>query len=169
MNSPHVLRKLLYGGLGLLLICAPGGAVWAQDAQYWTNQYGNRARLLAGAVIGSSTDLAAVYYNPGALSLLENPELLLSANVFQYTHYNLQLADSEMTDLSSSQVGGAPSLFAGEIKFGFLGKMRFGCFQDIGSRSLPVSSRILPVHLPSLIVCSYGCPLPQNRAAIVSA
>ena len=126
MNSSHGLRKLLVGGLGLLLICASGGAAWAQDAQYWTNQYGNRARLLAGAVIGSSTDLASVYYNPGALALVENPELLLSANVFQYTHYTLQLADSEMTDLSSSRMGGAPSLFAGEIKFGFLGKMRFG-------------------------------------------
>ncbi len=126
MNSPHVLRKLLVVGLGLLLICAGGGAAWAQDAQYWTNQYGNRARLLSGAVIGSSTDLSSVYYNPGALALVENPELLLSANVFQYTRYTLQLADSEMTDLSSSRVGGAPSLFAGEIKFGFLGQTRFG-------------------------------------------
>jgi hypothetical protein len=126
MNSPHVLSKLLFVGLGLLLICAPGDEAWAQDAQYWTDQYGNRARLLAGAVIGSSTDLASVYYNPGALALVKNPELLLSANVFQYTHYTLQLEDSEMTDLSSSLVGGAPSLFAGEIKFGFLGKMRFG-------------------------------------------
>jgi len=126
MNSPHVLRKLLFGGLGLLLICAPGDTAWAQDAQYWTNQYGNRARLLAGAVIGSSTDLASVYYNPGALALVENPELLLSANVLQYTRYTLQLANSDMSDLSSSQVGVAPSLFAGEIKFGFLGKMRFG-------------------------------------------
>ena len=126
MNSPHVLRKLLFGGLGLLLICAPGDTAWAQDAQYWTNQYGNRARLLAGAVIGSSTDLASVYYNPGALALVENPELLLSANVFQYTRYTLQLTDSDMTDLSSSRTGGAPSIFAGEIKFGFLGQTRFG-------------------------------------------
>jgi hypothetical protein len=41
------------------------GPATAQDSQWWTNQYGNRARLLGGAVIGSARDLSAVYYNPG--------------------------------------------------------------------------------------------------------
>ncbi|MEE9578502.1 MAG: hypothetical protein V3W24_02925, partial [Gemmatimonadota bacterium] len=49
----------------------------AQDAHYWTTQYGNRSRLLAGAVIGSVDDVSSVFYNPGALALLEKPELLL--------------------------------------------------------------------------------------------
>lgn len=98
----------------------------AQDAHYWTEQYGNRPRLLAGAVIGSSTDLASVYYNPGALALVENPELLLSANVYQYTDYSLKTDDDLFQNLDQGRVGAAPSLFAGEIKFGFLGQTRFG-------------------------------------------
>ena len=37
-----------------------------QDSHYWTNQYGTRATLLGGAVIGSVLDLSGTYYNPGA-------------------------------------------------------------------------------------------------------
>jgi hypothetical protein len=106
------------------ILASPGSAA-PQDAQYWTNQYGNRARLLAGSVIGSSSDLASVYYNPGALALVENPELLLAGNVFEYTRYRVDVASLPSSDLGSSRIGGAPSLFAGELKLRFLGNDRF--------------------------------------------
>jgi hypothetical protein len=106
------------------VLASPGSAL-SQDAQYWTNQYGNRARLLAGSVIGSSSDLASVYYNPGALALVENPELLLAGNVFEYTQYRVDVASIPSSDLGSSKIGGAPSLFAGELKLPFLGSDRF--------------------------------------------
>jgi hypothetical protein len=79
-----------------------------QDAQYWTNQYGNRARLLAGAVIGSSDDLAAV-----------------AANIVQYTSYAVDIEGAEGSNIGSTKLGSAPSLFAGEINFKFLGNSRF--------------------------------------------
>jgi hypothetical protein len=47
------------------LIAALPGAAAAQDAQYWTYQYGTRANLLGGAVVGSVVDVSATYYNPG--------------------------------------------------------------------------------------------------------
>ena len=34
----------------------------AQDNHYWTTQFGNRARLLGGAVVGSATDLSALIF-----------------------------------------------------------------------------------------------------------
>ena len=41
----------------LLAICLVfTGVAAAQDAHYWNKQYGNRAYLLGGAVIGSSND-----------------------------------------------------------------------------------------------------------------
>jgi hypothetical protein len=106
------------------VLASPYSAL-SQDAQYWTNQYGNRARLLAGSVIGSSSDLASVYYNPGALALVENPELLLTGNVFEYTRYRVDIASLPASNLGSSRIGGAPSLFAGELKLPFLGDGRF--------------------------------------------
>ena len=63
-----------------VLLAAPAVA---QDSQWWTNQYGNRARLLGGAVIGSSRDLSAVYYNPGGLAVVDEPDALLTGYVFE--------------------------------------------------------------------------------------
>ena len=56
--------------------------VYAQDTNFWTQQYGTRSTLLGGAVIGSVDDLAAVYYNPGLFAMLESPGFILSAKVY---------------------------------------------------------------------------------------
>lgn len=96
----------------------------AQDSQWWTNQYGNRARLLGGAVIGSSRDLSAVYYNPGGLAIVEEPDALLTGYVFELD--NIKYADVlfESTELSSTGFDAVAGLIAGQIPFGFLGDSR---------------------------------------------
>jgi hypothetical protein len=110
------------------LLCAAGCLLPAlargQDTNYWTEQYGNRARLLGGAVIGSADDLSAVYYNPGALALVDNAQLLLAGNVVQFERLKVDDSLGPGEDLSSSSFGGAPSLFAGELRLGFLGRSR---------------------------------------------
>ncbi len=86
----------------------------AQDAHYWTDQFGNRARLLGGAVVGSVRDLSATYYNPGSLALVPTAELLLAGNVISYTRYDATTGPQQ-EKLSSSTFGLSPSLFAGEV------------------------------------------------------
>lgn len=98
----------------------------AQDSQYWTIQYGNRARLLGGTVVGSATDLSAVYYNPGLLALAGESELILAGTVYQVTNITVKDALGDDRDLKWNTAGGVPSLFAGEFKFGFLGNTRLG-------------------------------------------
>jgi hypothetical protein len=98
----------------------------AQDNHYWTTQFGNRARLLGGAVVGSATDLSALYYNPGALALVAKPELLLSGTVFQYESFGIANALGPGANLSDSGFALVPSLFAGEIQFAGLGENRIG-------------------------------------------
>jgi len=118
------VRRLTAVSTGLwigLTLVAPAAA---QDGQYWTNQVGNRARLLGGAVVGESTDLSSVYYNPGGLSLNRQPELLLSGNVVEYSKYTVEDADIDGGDLSRSSLRGTASLFAGELRPSFLGKHR---------------------------------------------
>jgi len=103
------------------LALASPAPVAAQDSQWWTNQYGNRARLLGGAVIGSSRDLSAVYYNPGGLALVEQPEALLTGFVFELdnlTYKGLLVPGSEVSSTRFTVVAG---LIAGQIRFGFLG------------------------------------------------
>ncbi len=57
--------------------------VVAQDAHYWTNQFGPKASLLGGAVIGSVDDISGTYYNPGALSIGTDLSFAVSANVLE--------------------------------------------------------------------------------------
>ncbi|MFQ5582925.1 MAG: long-chain fatty acid transport protein, partial [Calditrichia bacterium] len=65
-----LLIKILF----ILTVCLS-----AQDANYWTNQYGARANLLGGAVVGSVVDLSGTFYNPGALPFLKNTDFILAA------------------------------------------------------------------------------------------
>ncbi len=137
----------------LLWLAAPRVAS-AQDSNYWTIQYGNRARLLGGSAVGSASDLSAVYYNPGRLALVERPELLLSGTVFELTTIDLTQRESSRA-LSASRFALSPSLFAGELRFGFLGNSRLaysfltrqqsgfdlrGFSADTGSSGLGLSS-----------------------------
>lgn len=48
------------------------------DAHYWTHQFGAKGLLLNGAVIASTEDETAVFYNPGAMSGEDDFSLSLS-------------------------------------------------------------------------------------------
>lgn len=96
--------------------------VLAQSEHYWTSQFGNRSRLLGGAVIGGVNDLSAAFYNPGALALLDEPQFLLSGNVYQYTSIQVRDGLGAGRDLGAQRVVGLAPLFAGRINFKFLGK-----------------------------------------------
>jgi hypothetical protein len=93
----------------------------AQDSHYWTQQYGNEARLMGGAVVGSTRDLSAVFYNPGRLALVDRPEFVIAGNVFQYGVTTVK-GDDSGRGASSSRFALSPSLLAGELRLGFLGE-----------------------------------------------
>jgi len=101
-------------------------ALRAQDAHYWTNQYGTRATLLGGAVIGSVLDLSGTYYNPGGMSLIEDPQTLMAAKVLQYPRVSLVGEDRGSIHLNSANFGPAPSLIAGSFRVRGLRKHWFG-------------------------------------------
>ena len=104
-----------------VLLAAPAVA---QDSQWWTNQYGNRARLLGGAVIGSSRDLSAVYYNPGGLAVVDEPDALLTGYVFELDNIKYTDVLFKDTELSSTRFDAVAGLIAGQIPFNFLGDSR---------------------------------------------
>ena len=71
----------------LLLLIVPGFAI-SQDYQYWSEQFGARASLMAGAMIANPQDNTAVFYNPAALGMLESSSISVNATVYkaQLTH-----------------------------------------------------------------------------------
>jgi len=99
--------------LALLAISTP---VRGQDAHYWTNHFGNRARLLGGSIIGSVEDISAVYYNPGALSLIEKPEVLIAGRVFEFTSFTVKDPGSKESQVTQTRPTLVPSLFGGSHK-----------------------------------------------------
>ena len=112
--------------LAVLSLLALAPLSYAQDSHYWTSQYGTRATLLGGAVIGSVLDLSATYYNPGGLSLIEKPGRLMAAKVMQYPRVALVGGSAESVSLHSFSPGPAPSLIAGTIRLRGLRRHLFG-------------------------------------------
>jgi len=94
----------------------------AQDAHYWTNQFGQTASLLGGAVIGSADDISATFYNPGALSIDTDLSFAVSANVLEMSSVTLEDGGGSGVDLSSNKTGFRPSLVAGTFTRNLFGK-----------------------------------------------
>jgi hypothetical protein len=97
-----------------------------QDAHYWTNQYGTRGNLLGGAVVGSVVDISAVYYNPGAVALIEEPDLVATSKVFEASDVSIRGSGDLDLQLSDLNLGVAPGYFAGLMPFKFLGNHVLG-------------------------------------------
>ena len=97
--------------LALLTLAHPARA---QDAHYWSIQYGPVGQLVGGQLIGGASDLSATYYNPGALALRNESSYLLSTESFQWEALSVHPAPGlAVFDASSSRFGAAPSLLAG--------------------------------------------------------
>jgi hypothetical protein len=111
-------------GWGLAFGMLLGTSALAQDAHYTTRQFGNRAWLLGGAFVGNPDDISAVYYNPGALGLLSAPELELTGSVYELTRIRVVDGLGPGTDLTSANLSALPSLVAGSLRLGFLGKSK---------------------------------------------
>ncbi len=107
----------------------------AQDANYWSHQYGAYSILLGGTVIGSVSDLASTYYNPGRLVLSDTSTFLITANAYQLSTLRVEDTIGEDRDAVNSTVGVAPNLVAG---------------------NLPVNNFIRPSRMAYSIVQRYG-------------
>jgi hypothetical protein len=99
---------------------------FTQDSHYWTYQYGTRAFLLGGMVIGSVLDISGIYYNPGGLSLLADPETLLASKAFHWPHYTFEKIGDTEKKITSSTFDNAPGIVAGLVKFPWLKDHRIG-------------------------------------------
>lgn len=102
----------LLAAAALVTLAPPAGA---QDAHYWTLQYGPRSSLLGGAVIGSVDDVSGTFYNPGAVARATDLAFAVSADVFEYTRIALEDGGGNGVDLGTAKSGLRPSLVAGTI------------------------------------------------------
>jgi hypothetical protein len=111
--------KQVFSATFFLVICMFS---YGQDSHYWNIQYGTKATLLGGTVIGSVTDLSATYYNPGALSLFTDQKVILSAKVYQIEKIKIQNGAGTNKDLDYTSITPAPSFVAINIKIDSTGR-----------------------------------------------
>ncbi len=106
--------------LPALLALVLAGDLAAQDANYWTYQYGTRANLLSGAVVGSVVDLGAAFYNPGALTLIKDPDIISTQKVLELSNVTFRPDVGFELDFNDLRLDLAPGYVAGILPFRFL-------------------------------------------------
>ncbi|MCB9892840.1 MAG: hypothetical protein H6839_00155 [Planctomycetes bacterium] len=102
----------------LIALCLCAGALSAQDNHYWTHQFGTRASLMGGALIGGVDDTSAVYYNPGRLGWISNDSLKVSANGYQLATLTVKDGVGKGKDFTSTQGDIVPLSASGVFLFG---------------------------------------------------
>ena len=106
-----------------VVLLALGAPAAAQDSQYWDIQYGPVGQLLHGQVVGSTRDLSATYYNPGGLSLGEDPDFLLSVQAFKRQNVTTTpLEGGEFLNVSDTEWGTFPGFVAFAFPESWLGE-----------------------------------------------
>ncbi len=80
------------------------------DAHYWTHQFGAKGLLLNGAVIASTEDETAVFYNPGAMTSDDDFNLSLSFLTPSYSLLNTKNFLGNGNTITDKNLGFAPGL-----------------------------------------------------------
>ena len=101
----------MYKKFSILIIIIYLPLLNAQDAHYWTNQYGTDAQLLGGLVVGSVNDLSSTFYNPGAVSLTTDERLILSTDAVEFIRVEVD-EGLESDNPGSTQTRPTPGIFA---------------------------------------------------------
>jgi hypothetical protein len=113
MNFPVWIRIFSFRIMVMIFFASGSfGSLRAQDTQYWFNQYGTKAALLGGLVVGSVSDLSAAYYNPGILPFVREKLMVQSSNAVKT--YGILVGDAIFPedDFLYLNAGFSPGLFA---------------------------------------------------------
>lgn len=125
---------MLRFGLSVIALLATLTPARGQDSNYWTHHFGNRARLLGGSIIGSVEDISAVYYNPGALSLIEGPEVLIAGRVFEFTSFTIKDPNLKEVRITQTRPRLVPSLFGGSHRINSTNRLAYSILTRYDSR-----------------------------------
>jgi hypothetical protein len=141
------MRKAAPVALVLAVLLVPSRGA-AQDAHYWTYGYGPVGQLTEGALIGGVGDLSAVYYNPAALALIEEPRFVFGLTSIELASIEAPDAAGRNLDFDSLVFDIVPSMVAGHIgsnhgqtdHFAFAFLSRHDTDWDLGFSDVRVSS-----------------------------
>ena len=83
-----------------------------QETHYWFHNFGAVSSLKGGIETGGIRNVAAIYYNPGALAFIDGEYFEGQADVFSIDILDIENAGGEMVDLEYFSGDVAPSIVA---------------------------------------------------------
>lgn len=119
------MRRQLVAVIGILVVFGTN-MVLAQEMNYNTFQVGSRSALMGGAVVGGVRDTSATFYNPAALSFVENSSISVSANAFRFGKVTLEDALGPGEDATTTLLDPIPLLISGMLRFQSAPNWAFG-------------------------------------------
>jgi hypothetical protein len=99
----------------LAAVCVSWAPAAAQDAHYWNYGYGPIGQLTEGALVGGVGDLSAVFYNPAACALLDEPRIVLTLNSVELASIDVPGAAGEGLDVDQLIFDIVPAMVAGHV------------------------------------------------------
>ena len=100
----------------LLLMVSQSFRLVAQESNYSNYEVGSKATMLGGSVVAGVNNISAVFYNPGALSFIENSSLTLETSTLFAGSLNIENGAGNDINIKSSFFDVIPSLFGGIVK-----------------------------------------------------
>ena len=102
--------KLQKGVLILILLLSI--TLTGQETHYWFHNFGAVSSLKGGIETGGIRNVAAIYYNPGALAFIDGEYFEGQADVFSIDILEIENAGGELVDLEYFSGDVAPSIVA---------------------------------------------------------
>jgi hypothetical protein len=87
----------------------------AQDANYWSSNYGPGGFFSPGAVIANNKDSGVMFYNPALLAYTNKNSASISANIYQYESINIKNGAGTGHNLKSTSIKIIPLMVSGTI------------------------------------------------------
>ena len=110
-----VTKRSLAPAAALVAALAWPAVATAQDAHYWTYGYGPIGQLTEGVLVGGVSDLSAVYYNPGALALIDEPRFVFGLTSIELASIKAADAVGRNLDFDSFLFDIVPAVVAGHL------------------------------------------------------
>jgi hypothetical protein len=100
----------------LFTLAFKGSMLLAQESNYANYEVGSKATMLGGAVVAGLDNISTVFYNPGALTFLQNSSVTLETSTLFGGSLLIKNGAGQDIDIKSSFFDVIPSLIGGVIK-----------------------------------------------------
>jgi long-subunit fatty acid transport protein len=90
--------------------------VLAQESNYSNYEVGSKATMLGGSVTAGINDISSIYYNPGALSFIENSSVSLETATLFGSGLKIENGAGQDINIKSNFLDIIPSLIGGIVK-----------------------------------------------------